>query len=203
MGNFWDTELANFNCSRWQALRTNSDHYTVRCHSELQRVVVIEILFAINSHHIGTHTMMSHTHQNFPCTDDCKRGLNVRGSLGVDPDILNLVKRWRKMVNFIPLEFYFSRKYPRVAGWIWMLWRNFSCDCAETNPDYMEVKLLRLILTDTHSKHIQFESSTRTDIPADVASVFAFSFSKKMPVTNASSNIPFHPEFKLDCHISL
>jgi hypothetical protein len=53
-----------------------------------------------------------------------------------------------------------------------MQWRNSSNDCADTNPDYMEVKLLRLIQTDTHSEHIRFESSTRTDISADVASVF-------------------------------
>jgi len=93
------------------ALRTNSDHYTVRYYSELQRVIVTEIPFATDSHNIDMHTMMLRTHQIFPHTDDCQRNVNARGSLGVDSDILNLVNRWRKMVNFTPLAFYFSRKY--------------------------------------------------------------------------------------------
>jgi len=74
------------------ALRTNSDHFTVRYYSELQRVVVTE-MFATDRHNIDMHTMMLRTHQNFPCTDDCKGGVNVRGSLGVDSDIFNLVNK--------------------------------------------------------------------------------------------------------------
>jgi len=35
-------------------------------------------------------------------------------------DILNVVNRWRKMVKFTPLEFYFSRKYPDLPVH-WML----------------------------------------------------------------------------------
>jgi hypothetical protein len=69
--------------------------------------------FATDSHNIDTHTMMSSTPHTFPYTD-CKRSVNVWGSLGIDPEILNLVKTWRKMVNLTPLAFYFSRKYPEL-----------------------------------------------------------------------------------------
>jgi hypothetical protein len=160
------------------AIRTYSDHFNVRYHFELQRVLVREIPFDAESHNTGTHTMMSRGLQSLPCTDDCKQGLNVWGSVGVDPDILNLINRWRKTVSFTPLAFYFN-EVPRDAneldaGWVCMLWRDFSHVCAETNANYMEVKLLRLIQTDTHSKHIRLESSTRTDIPADVVSVSSF-----------------------------
>jgi len=75
--------------------------------------------------------MMLCTHQIFPHTDDCQRNVNARGRLGVDSDILNLANRWRKVVNFTPLVFYFSRKYTELLVH-WML--GGSACRGETSP---------------------------------------------------------------------
>jgi len=189
------------------ALRTNSDHYPVRYNSELQRVVVTEIPFATSSHNIDMHTMILRIHQNFPFTDDCKSDVNTRRSLGVDSNILNLVNRWRKMVNFSSLAFTSAGStHSCHCIWCWV-----GLGAVEKPLQWLRGYEPRLDGSETTSAHTDWHTFQTYPVwvfdkdrhSFSCCECLPFSSSKKMPVTNASSYIPLHSEFKLDCHISL